>query len=112
VKSEADMANVEDLRMAVEVSSEADEATLGFDARNRNEASSDDGAHEIQEEGDEKSKNRRHEDQEKFDYDCEICEDECSCWDPTNRSKKISCKGQYVSDGDLRICHRCEYEYC
>jgi len=61
--------------MAVEVSSEADETTLGFDARNRNEASSDDGAHEVQEEGDEKSKDRRHEVQEKAG--CSRCESIC-----------------------------------
>jgi len=85
--------------MAVEVSSEADEATLGFDARNRNEASSDDGAHEIQEEGDEKSKNRRHD----MKSPCEQCEDECRCDPPCP---------DYVSDGDKRICSQCIYDYC
>ena len=38
VKSEADEAMAKDLRMAVEVNSEADETILGFDAQNRKEA--------------------------------------------------------------------------
>ena len=42
VKSEADEAMAKDLRMAVEVNSEADETILGLDAHNGNEASSDD----------------------------------------------------------------------
>merc|ERR1719243_335399 len=38
VKSEADEAMAKDLRMAVEVNSEAEETVLGFDAPNRKEA--------------------------------------------------------------------------
>ena len=56
VKTETDKAMVEDLRMAVEVNSEAGET---IHAHNRNETSSDDVAHEVQEEGDENSNTRR-----------------------------------------------------
>merc|ERR1719428_2698892 len=48
-KVEEDKAMVKDHRMAMEVNSEADETILGLDAHNRNEASSDDVAHEFQE---------------------------------------------------------------
>merc|ERR1719389_148810 len=55
VKIEEDKAMAEGLRMAVEVNSEADETSLGFDAHNRKEASNDDVAHEGKEQLDEQA---------------------------------------------------------